>query len=121
MDAPDPAVSGQHAEADSTTKVLILGGGVAGVIAARTLHVQGIDNFVLVEARDELGGRLQSTSIGDYVVELGANWIQGTQTGNGPINPIWELAKKHGLKTQISHFSNNISKLVSSSGFHALG
>lgn len=31
--------------------VLILGGGVAGVIAARTLYEQGITNFVIVEAR----------------------------------------------------------------------
>ncbi len=31
--------------------VLILGGGVAGVIAARTLHERGITNFKIVEAR----------------------------------------------------------------------
>lgn len=31
--------------------VLILGGGVAGVIAARTLHEQGITSFKIVEAR----------------------------------------------------------------------
>ncbi|KAH0582385.1 hypothetical protein H2248_010329 [Termitomyces sp. 'cryptogamus'] len=92
----------------STTKVLVLGGGVAGVIAARTLHEQGIDDFVVVEARDELGGRLQSTLFGKYVVELGANWVQGTQTGNGPINPIWTLAQKHGLETHISDFYGSL-------------
>ncbi|OJA10343.1 hypothetical protein AZE42_10647, partial [Rhizopogon vesiculosus] len=32
-------------------KVLILGGGVTGVIAARTLHEQGMDDFIIVEAR----------------------------------------------------------------------
>ncbi len=31
--------------------VLILGGGVAGVVAARTLHERGIKNFKIVEAR----------------------------------------------------------------------
>lgn len=39
---------------DSTpdhTSVLILGGGVAGVIAARTLYEQGITNFTIIEAR----------------------------------------------------------------------
>jgi monoamine oxidase len=41
-------------------KVLILGGGVAGVIAARTLKENGIKNFVIIEARNELGGRLQN-------------------------------------------------------------
>ncbi|KAG6868308.1 hypothetical protein C0993_005113 [Termitomyces sp. T159_Od127] len=104
-------VPGQHARGHSATsqkKVLILGGGVAGVIAARTLHEQGVNNFVLVEARDELGGRLHSAPLGGHVVELGANWIQGTQTGDGPINPIWELAQKHGLQTHISDFYGSL-------------
>ncbi|KAH0582443.1 Polyamine oxidase [Termitomyces sp. J132] len=103
-----PTREPQTYSANSTTKVLVLGGGVAGVIAARTLHEQGIDDFVLIEARDELGGRLHSTPFGGHVVELGANWIQGTQTGNGPINPIWELAQKHGLKTHISDFYGSL-------------
>jgi len=53
----------------------------AGVIAARTLHEQGHDNFVIIEARDELGGRLMSRTFGTtgrrYTIELGANWVQG--------------------------------------------
>ena len=51
-------------------KVLILGGGVAGVIAARTLHQNGIDDFVIVEARHELGGRMMSHSFGGKTIEL---------------------------------------------------
>ena len=35
--------------------VLVLGGGVAGVIAARTLTEQGITNFTIVEARGQSG------------------------------------------------------------------
>ena len=87
-------------------KVLILGGGVAGVIAARTLHQNGIDDFVIVEARHELGGRMMSHSFGGKTIELGANWIQGTQTGNGPANPIFELAKKHNIKSQSNDFGS---------------
>jgi NAD(P)-binding Rossmann-like domain len=37
------------------TKVAVLGGGMAGVIAARTLNEQGVHDFVIVEARTELG------------------------------------------------------------------
>lgn len=37
------------------TKVAVLGGGMAGIIAARTLHEQGVQDFVIVEARTELG------------------------------------------------------------------
>lgn len=36
------------------TRVAILGGGMTGIIAARTLNEEGID-FLLVEARNELG------------------------------------------------------------------
>ncbi|KAG6809097.1 hypothetical protein H0H92_001635 [Tricholoma furcatifolium] len=82
-------------QADKHVTVLILGGGVAGVIAARTFHEQGIEDFLVVEAQDELGGRLKSTTFGGKTVELGANWIQGSQMADGSENPILTLAKKH--------------------------
>ncbi|CCL98831.1 uncharacterized protein FIBRA_00836 [Fibroporia radiculosa] len=94
-------------------QVLILGGGVAGVIAARTLHEQGVTNFIIVEARKELGGRMMSHAFGapdhQYIVELGANWVQGTKTGNGIENPIWALAKKHNVTTRPNDYFNNIA------------
>ncbi|KZT05137.1 amine oxidase [Laetiporus sulphureus 93-53] len=94
-------------------KVLILGGGVSGVVAARTLHEQGISDFLVVEARHELGGRLMSHSFGSpgrrYTVELGANWVQGTQSGYGPENPIWSLAKKHNVSTRPSHYVTSLT------------
>ncbi|GBE87489.1 hypothetical protein BKA93DRAFT_895621 [Sparassis latifolia] len=94
-------------------RVLILGGGVAGVIAARTLHKQGITNFTIVEARGELGGRLQTETFGapgnEWNIERGANWVQGTQTDDGPENPIWYLVQKHGLKTQYNDWYGSVS------------
>jgi polyamine oxidase len=108
-----PTKAPPMARAHDTT-VLILGGGVAGVLAARTLHEKGIDRFLIVEAREELGGRMRSTPFGEggrrATVELGANWIQGTQEGNGPANPILTLAQKHGLKTAESDFYTSIGK-----------
>ncbi|EPS94808.1 hypothetical protein FOMPIDRAFT_29545, partial [Fomitopsis schrenkii] len=90
--------------------VLFLGGGVAGVTAARTLHEQGIADFIIVEARGELGGRLMTYSFGaldkKYTVELGAAWVQGTQTGHGAENPIWALEKKHNISTHASGFDS---------------
>ncbi|EGO28558.1 hypothetical protein SERLADRAFT_354437 [Serpula lacrymans var. lacrymans S7.9] len=92
--------------------VLILGGGVAGVIAARTLEQQGITDYIIVEARQELGGRMQNYTFGapgkQYTVELGPNWIQGTQEGNGPANPILILAEKHNLSTQFNDWYGSI-------------
>ncbi|KAJ6619021.1 hypothetical protein B0H10DRAFT_2176066 [Mycena sp. CBHHK59/15] len=95
-------------EKSKPNKVLILGGGVAGIIAARTLHERGVD-FEIIEARDELGGRMKSHAFGGVVVEAGANWVQGTQAGSGPANPIFELAKKHGIMTQYNDFFGSIT------------
>ncbi|RDX40974.1 amine oxidase [Lentinus brumalis] len=103
------------------TKVLILGGGVAGIIAARTLHEQGIDDFIILEARNELGGRLMSRSFGvegnQWMVEVGANWVQGTQTEDGPANPIWELAKKHNVSLHSSHYFGSVTTYDDSGPF----
>jgi len=97
----------------SDFQVLILGGGVTGVMAAETLHRRGIDNFKIIEAREALGGRMKSFSFGvagrEYVLELGADWIHGTQTDNGPSNPIFDLARKHNLLTQPNHYHGSMS------------
>ena len=59
---------------------------MAGVGAARTLVNEGITNFVILEGRDEVGGRLQTKIFGDVIVEGGAQWIHMTQ-GNTQ-NPV---------------------------------
>ena len=97
-------------------QVLILGGGVAGILAARKLTEEGITDFVIVEARNELGGRMRSTSFGapgrQLTVELGASWIQGTQEGNGPTNPILKLARKHKLRRVKSEYTSVSTSLT---------
>jgi polyamine oxidase len=79
------------------TKVVILGGGVSGISAALNLTAAGITDFMMVEARDILGGRAQDTQFGDVNVELGCNWVQGLGT-----NPINQLALKYNLSTAFS-------------------
>lgn len=97
----------------NNTKVLILGGGMAGIIAARTLHEQGIDDFVVVDAKTEFGGRMIQKPFGvtgrQVVVEMGANWIQGTQDGDGNANPVWQLAQKHNLSVVENDLYGSIS------------
>jgi monoamine oxidase len=58
-------------------QVLIIGGGLSGLTAARALHCAGID-FQLIEARDRLGGRILSvdaTSSGVGPFDLGPSWF----------------------------------------------
>ena len=83
-------------------QVIILGGGAAGISAAKTLHDGGITDFIVVEAYSKLGGRLRKENFGGFVVELGANEIEGTNRSLGmdaQTNPLWNIAvKKCGLR-----------------------
>ncbi|XP_038045962.1 polyamine oxidase 7-like [Patiria miniata] len=63
---------GDHA--DNQARILILGAGASGLQAARTLHDAGMDDFIVVEAADRIGGRVQSTQFAGYTVGLGALW-----------------------------------------------
>ena len=59
------------------TQVAIVGGGLAGLHAARLLHAAGVD-FVLIEARDRLGGRILTADAAGLPCEegfdLGPSW-----------------------------------------------
>lgn len=92
-----------HAENDIyKTKVVILGAGLTGVTAAKALALErNITDFLIVEALPEVGGRLKSSSIGGYPIEVGANWIQGLGT-----NPIWALAQKYNITNVYSNWTN---------------
>ncbi|KAI9838848.1 MAG: hypothetical protein M1819_004055 [Sarea resinae] len=94
------------------TKVAILGAGVAGITAAQALHNQSVEDFVIVEYNGEIGGRVAHTNFGadkdgkPYVVEIGANWVQGLVTEGGPENPIWALAQKWNITNTYSNYSS---------------
>ena len=44
-----------------TARIAIVGGGLAGLYAAHLLEHHGIDDYVLLESRDDWGGRILST------------------------------------------------------------
>lgn len=60
----------------STYDVVVIGGGFAGVIAARDLTEQG-NRVLLLEARDRLGGRTWSTTFPgtDINIEMGGQFV----------------------------------------------
>jgi monoamine oxidase len=77
--------------------VLIIGGGLAGLTAARLLHHAGIA-FQLLEARDRLGGRILSTDASGEVsndgFDLGPSWFwPGMQPEMGAL--VAELGLSH--------------------------
>jgi monoamine oxidase len=55
---------------------LIIGGGIAGLTAARHLTEAGL-HVTLLEARNRLGGRIYTYSTAEFPVELGAEFVHG--------------------------------------------
>ncbi|MDO5658424.1 MAG: FAD-dependent oxidoreductase [Paracoccus sp. (in: a-proteobacteria)] len=74
-------------------KVIVIGAGMAGLVAARQLVGRGHEVIVL-EARNRLGGRTwTSAAWADAPVDLGASWIHELDG-----NPLTPLAHDAGAK-----------------------
>ena len=63
-------------------QVLIIGAGAAGLGAANEAIKQGL-SVKVIEARNRLGGRVDTDNLGEYKVDLGASWIHGIGPGCG--------------------------------------
>jgi monoamine oxidase len=55
-------------------KVIIIGGGISGLVAAHSLKKKGL-NALLLESSHRLGGRIYTKSINNNDFELGATWV----------------------------------------------
>lgn len=86
----------------SGKKILVIGAGIAGLAAARTLVGEGYEVTVL-EARDRIGGRLWTDSSLGVPLDLGASWIHGA-TGN----PITALADAAGARRVATSYESGI-------------
>ncbi|KAJ2950549.1 hypothetical protein O0L34_g8796 [Tuta absoluta] len=57
---------------------IVIGMGAAGTLSASRLARAG-KKVLALEAQDHIGGRVHTVPFGDGVVELGAEWIHGTE------------------------------------------
>lgn len=69
--------------------VVVIGAGIAGMTAAQSLVRAGHDVTVL-EARDRVGGRIQTDNRWGAPVDLGAAWMHGH-------NPVWAALDSEGV------------------------
>jgi monoamine oxidase len=76
----------------TTADVVIVGAGPAGLSAALQLQNTGL-NVILLEARERVGGRTHTVSIGKHSgIDLGAHWLHAYQG-----NPLVKEAKRRGI------------------------
>jgi pseudooxynicotine oxidase len=73
--------------------VIIIGGGFAGVTAARETTLGGASTLLL-EARDRLGGRTWTHRWNDTDIELGGGWVHWHQPH------VWSEITRAGLGTE---------------------
>lgn len=85
--------------------VLIIGAGLSGLQAALTLH-ESCRSFVILEARDRVGGKLCSVQRpdGKGVQEVGATWLNDTNQ-----SLIWSYCKKFGLTPVVQNIKGSVA------------
>ncbi|KAJ4908427.1 Polyamine oxidase 1 [Raphanus sativus] len=98
----------------TTPSVIIIGAGISGITVAKELAENGVEDVLILEATDRIGGRIQKQSFGDVSVELGAGWIAGV--GGKESNPVWELASRLNLRTCFSDYTNARYNIYDRSG-----
>lgn len=84
------------------SRVIVIGAGIAGAAAARTLANAGVSVHVL-EASNRIGGRIHSSTEWGAPVELGAAWVHSTKG-----NPITGLASSSGLSLVPTDYDSEI-------------
>ena len=99
--------AGGAVESDSPRRnrsVMIVGAGVAGLAAAGELRANGFEDVVVLEARDRIGGRIWTDTIGGNIpIDLGASWIHGVDG-----NPISDIAAENDIATRPTDYDNEV-------------
>ncbi|XP_071809488.1 LOW QUALITY PROTEIN: uncharacterized protein [Asterias amurensis] len=92
-----------ESSSDNHAKVLILGAGASGLQASRILHDAGMDDFIIIEGADQIGGRVRSTTFANRTIELGAGWTYG------PVRPeTYQLSMDLNLDRRASDYESYI-------------
>ena len=100
--APTAAVKSDSPRRNQS--VVIVGAGVAGLAAADELRANGFEDVVILEARDRIGGRVWTGTIGGKIpIDLGASWIHGVEG-----NPISAIARENRIATHPTDYDSEV-------------
>lgn len=84
--------------------VLVIGAGVAGLVAAQQLQQEGY-RVVLLEARARYGGRVWTNrDLNGLALDMGASWIHGVEG-----NPLTELADELQVARVETDYDNGVT------------
>lgn len=89
---PEPAVLRR-------AQVIIAGGGVAGLAAARSLRLAGVNDFVLLELEDTAGGNSRGTTVGGLACPQGAHYLP---VPGDDAREVQDLLEELGLRRRVA-------------------
>ena len=82
-----------------TTRVLILGGGVAGLAAARALRLRGMQDFALLELEDSAGGNSRGGQVNGIACPLGAHYLP---VPGDDAHDVQDLLEEFGVRQRVA-------------------
>ena len=105
------ALAGAAAHATSADgdvlDVVIIGAGLAGLTAARDLKRAGCESFIVLEARNRVGGRTFNHDLGNgQVSEAGGQWMGPGQTA------VADLARELAVDTFTTYYAGETVMLA---------
>lgn len=85
--------------AETRCEVVIAGGGIAGLAAARALRLAGVDDFVLLELEDAAGGNARGGVVGGLPCPLGAHYLP---VPGDDAHEVQDLLEELGLRRRVA-------------------
>jgi predicted NAD/FAD-dependent oxidoreductase len=105
-DAKSGSISSKTPSQTHKTKIIIAGGGVAGLAAARALRLRGINDFVLLELEDKAGGNSKGGKVsgknGDITCPLGAHYLPVPREDSPDSRDVQNLLEELGVRQRVS-------------------
>ena len=80
-------------------RVVIAGGGIAGLAAARALRLAGVDDFALLELEDGAGGNSRAGAVNGIACPLGAHYLP---VPGDHAHEVQDLLEELGLRRRVA-------------------
>src|SRR5215469_10956398 len=79
----------------SEVDIAVVGAGAAGIGAARRLREARGPSFLVLEARDRVGGRVHTIAPSGFALDRGAEWLHSADR-----NPLSPIARELGFRVR---------------------